>query len=38
MTCMHGEVTLAADATAALDKWKDLGEMTPLNALVVKNL
>lgn len=37
MTCRHGEVMPTVAASSGPEKWKDLGKMTPLNALLVKN-
>jgi hypothetical protein len=37
MTCRHGETMPSAAAPNPLEKWKDLGEITPLNAVLVQN-
>jgi hypothetical protein len=37
MTCGHGETMPAETAPNPLEKWKDLGEITPLNAVLVRN-
>jgi hypothetical protein len=36
MTCGHGE-SMPAAAPSTLELWKDVGEMTPLNALLIQN-
>jgi hypothetical protein len=38
ITCRHGELMPAANPANPVEKWKDLGEMTPLNALLVQNV
>ena len=37
MTCRHGEILPADEQVSSAEKWKDIGAMTPLNAILVKN-
>lgn len=37
MTCRHGEILPVDEQRAFAEKWKDIGAMTPLNAMLVKN-
>lgn len=37
MTCRHGEVLPTDEPACLTEKWKDIGAMTPLSAILLKN-